>query len=98
MAFINRVDPANENRTIAFHELSAGMSKVADGVWTKADFKTRFNLDTTDDAQLDQLITHFMGLNVNDRRRFHSLVEREGILWERGRQTKAEFLAALGIM
>lgn len=97
MAFIDRLDPNNGNRSISFHELSAGMSKVADGGWTKAEFKTRFGLDASDDVQLNKLIAHFQSLAVEDKRRFHSLVEREGVLWETGRQTKVEFLAALGM-
>jgi len=97
MALIDRLDPDNENRTLSFHEFSAAISKVADGDWTLAEFKTRLELDANDDVQLNKLIVHFQGLSQADQRKFHTLVEREGVLWETGRQTNAEFLASLGM-
>lgn len=97
MAFIDRVDPTNMNRTIHFHELSAAFAKVGGGMWTLAEFKSRFGLDATDDPQINKLITFFQNLSLENKRIFHSIVEREGILWESRRQTRSEFMSDLGI-
>jgi hypothetical protein len=97
MAFIDRLDRANPDKSISFHELTAGMRKVQVGDWTVAEFKTRFNLDASDDAQVDQLVAHFQALSAEDKKTFGFDVEANGVLWERERQTKAEFIAALGM-
>lgn len=99
MALIDRLfhDDPDELRHISNHEWSAALWFWSKGQLTKDQIVSAFNLNTTDQIQLDQLVTHYNGLTSTQKMEFHSDVEAAGILAEGGRITKAMYRAFLGL-
>lgn len=97
MAFLDRLRPGAETKTIGFHELSSGIYLVQTGIFTLNQFKTGFGLDASDDAQLNQLVSHFQGLPADGQVAFRNKLESLGVLWETGKITEQTFINNLGI-
>jgi hypothetical protein len=93
---LDQTDPDPE-RHIPIHEWSAAMWFLAKGEFTKAQLVEAYTITVSDEVQLDQLITHYLGLPVSEQQEYHSTVESAGILLEAGQITVATYKSLLGM-
>lgn len=101
MALVDRLahdgGPDATNR-IANHSFSAAVYFWAKGDITRQNVIDAFNLDTTDEIQLDELSTFYTELSIEDKQEFHSRLEGAGILLESGLITKTKYKSLLGLI
>lgn len=103
MALIDRIArdapfPANGHAGhISNHAWSAALYFFAKSDITRNQLTAAFGLDASDDAQLDQLVTFYQGLNAAGKSEFHSRVEAAGILLEGQYISRAKYASLLGL-
>ncbi len=101
MALIDRIardqpDPRGEVG-LPGHVFSSAVYFWAKGDITRQNVIDGFNLDATDEIQLDQLQTHYLSLPPNDRRAFLSDFWGATMLLDAGKITKAQFASLMGL-
>ncbi len=97
MALIDRLAHDVAAERISNHAFSAAMYFWAKGDITRQNVIDAFNLDATDEIQLDELSTFYTGLSTDDKQEFHSRVEAAGILLEGRHLTKTQYKNLLGM-
>lgn len=94
MALVDRIGPSGD---ISSHAFSAGIYLVSRGLVTRQQFVTRFGLSPEDETQLDQLVTHYNGLNAENKAAFHGKFESLNILREEEYINLTEYKNLLGL-
>lgn len=101
MALIDRVFRDNPDPDyagyITNHSFSGAVWFWAKGDFTRAQLVASFGFDASDDAQLDDLQTHYISLSATDRLAFHSDLEAASALAEQGRITRTQYKVLLGM-
>lgn len=99
MGFIERFEPTGPDgdQQYSFHELSAIVFLIANGDFTKAQLKTAYGLDATDDQNLDELTAYYQGLTADKKREFHNEVESWGMMVESGKLTMTQLKTHFGL-
>ena len=97
MTLIDRLAQDEGVAPIHGHTFSAALWFLGRGRSTRANIVNAFNLDATDQVQLDKLITHFQGLTQQEKDFFHSDLEAALVLLQEGIITKAQFKNLLGM-
>jgi hypothetical protein len=97
MALVDRLAHDEGLDSIAGHGFSAGTYFWAKGDLTRQNLVDGFNLDATDQIQLDELSVYYGTLSAEDKQEFHSRVEASCNLLELGLITKAKFKSLLGM-
>lgn len=69
----------------------------AKGEITRTQVINGLDLDTSDEAQLDQLSTHYQGLSADDKRAFHNDLEAATTLRFEGKINDSQFKSFLGL-
>lgn len=97
MALIDRLAHDEGVASIPNHQFSGAVYFWAKGEITRQNVIDAFNLDATDEVQLDQLSTYYTGLSDADKQEFHSRMEAAGSLLETGLITKTKYQNLLGL-
>ena len=93
---VNRV--GNENGNISMHILSAGLTLWGAGEVTRAQLITFFNLDATEQTQIDEIKSKYDGLNNFAKAGFHGTVEAANIAFENAAIDETKWKSILGIV
>ncbi len=98
MAFIDRMDhefsgPENRNN----HLMAAEAWTWMRGENNRGVFVVNMELDASDDAQLDQLVTHYNGLNNNQKLLFFNDFSSWTVRLELGTVTRGDFMSRFGL-
>ncbi len=90
MALIDKL-LANDDKKIPIHSFIGGLVLWANGIWNRATLISKYNLETSDEVQLDVLKAKFDG--IADKRKFREIVVSLLYQGEEGKMTKAEIIA-----
>ena len=71
--------------------MTAGIWMWQRGDITRTQFTTALDLDASDDAQIDELVIHYSGLNTNEKALFFSDFSAWSIALEDGKISQAMF-------
>lgn len=90
MTLLDRFARTDETPSTPIHSFFAGLHLVLRGKLTKAQLKTLFNLDSTDDTQLDQLQTLFTNKSATEKAQMYNDLKAVMYLLEDKRITKQQ--------
>jgi hypothetical protein len=92
MALIDRIQRILSGDTKrSNHLMAAGIWMWQRGDITRTQFTTALGLDTTDDAQIDELVDHYQARNAGEKDRFFGDFTAWTIALEDGKVTPAQF-------
>ena len=98
MALFDKLGPNSEGEIIiATHEWSAAVALYALGMANRAKIIFEFNLEVSDEAQLDGWLAIIDALDADGKAKYHGKVESLGIFREKGSITKAQHMSLLGL-
>jgi len=98
MTLENRViNNQNPDGDISMHIFSAGLTLWGAGEVTRTQLINFFNLDATEQTQLDEIKTKFNGLTNLQKAAFHGTVEAANIAFEEGAINVTKWKSILGI-
>ena len=98
MALIDKIDnDADGHIAIPSHEFSAAMLLWATGEITRANVISAFSLETSDEAQLDQLSTFYGTLTATQKAAFHGTLEAATIALQGGYINQTKYKSILGL-
>lgn len=92
MALLDRL-----SNDISVHAFSSALSLWSIGAITKQQIIDRFELDSSDQANLDSLETHYNGLTAAEKNAFKNKLESVLILREEGYLSDEETITLLGL-
>lgn len=94
MALVDRISRLSTDETVfrSNHLMAAGVWMWQRGDITRNQFTTALQLDASDDPQIDQVLTHYQGLNAGDKDRFFGDWSAWTIALEDDKVTEAQFL------
>jgi len=98
MALMDKLSQGLEDvEHIPVHLFTAAVYLWSIGTLTRAQVITGLGLEVSDETQLDQLASHYSGLNNPDKREFFGKLEALGVLMEEQKITPTQFKNLLGI-
>lgn len=97
MALIDKLGrDANGQIVIAAHEWSAGLALYALGIANRSKIIVEFNLETSDEPQLDIILGTIDGLSADGKEKYHGRIEALNIFLEKGSITKVQYQGLVG--
>ena len=99
MALLDKLGPNVEgdmSESIASHEWSAALALYAFGIVDRAKIITEFELEVSDESQLDVLLASIDALDADGKAKYHGRAEALGIFLEKGSLTKAQYKSLMG--
>ena len=97
MALIDRIVRLDQLTARSNHLMAAGIWMWQRGDITRGQFTTALELDATDDAQLDELVTFYTALSASDKSLFFGDFSAWTIALEGGKITEASFKTRFGM-
>ena len=91
MALVDRISRLVSETKRSNHLMAAAAWMWLRGEINRSQFKTALELDTTDDAQLDEMVTHYNALSDENKNLFFNDFSAYTIALEGGKITAAFF-------
>ncbi len=99
MGLLDKLGPAPDGsmaNSISTHEWSAALALYALDIANREKIIAEFNLEPSDEPQLDALLATIDALNTDAKAKYHGKIEALGIFLEKGSLTKAQYKTLLG--
>ncbi len=97
MALIDKLGrDASGQVVIAAHEWSAALALYALGIANRSKIIAEFNLEASDEPQLDTILGTIDALSADGKEKYHGKIEALNIFLEKGSITKTQYQALVG--
>lgn len=97
MSLVDKIAHSTEEASMPNHQFAAACWFWAKGDITRAQIINMFDLEASDEPQLDQLATFYQGLSAELKQEFYSRLHGAVCLLETDLITKMQFKTLLGM-